>query len=76
MQPCAVVAEPETRCGDVVDVGKLIEALAATIRLRLTEIDLCGGWLLRLNGVIDDPIVWRTGRVIGRAPRRWASRLQ
>jgi glycerol-3-phosphate dehydrogenase (NAD(P)+) len=25
---------------------------------------------MRLNGVIDDPIVWRPGRVIGRAPRR------
>jgi hypothetical protein len=47
-----------------VDVGKLTEALPATIRLRLIEIDLCGGWLLRLNGVIDDPIVWRTGRAI------------
>jgi hypothetical protein len=51
--------------GDVVDVEKITEALSATIRLRLTEIDLSGGWLLRLKGVTDDPIVWQTSHAIG-----------
>ncbi len=46
--------------GDVIDAEKITEALTATIRLRLTEIDLSGAWLLRLKGVTDDPIVWQT----------------
>ncbi len=41
--------------GDVVDAIKITEALTATIRLRLTEIDLSGGWLLKLKGVDRRP---------------------
>ena len=51
--------------GDVVDAIKITEALTATIRLRLTEIDLSGGWLLKLKGVTDDPVVWQTNHVTG-----------
>ena len=51
--------------GDVVDVEKITESLSAIIRLRLAEVDLSGGWLLRLKGVTDDPIVWQTGHVHG-----------
>jgi Putative phage tail protein len=51
--------------GDVVDAIKITEALTATIRLRLTEIDLSGGWLLKLKGVTDDPIVWQTNHLTG-----------
>ena len=51
--------------GDVVDALKITEALTATIRLRLTEIDLSGGWLLKLKGVTDDPIVWQTNHLTG-----------
>jgi hypothetical protein len=51
--------------GDVVEVEKVCDALAATLRLRLTEVDLSGGWLLRLKGTTDDPIVWQTGHAIG-----------
>ena len=51
--------------GDVVDAIKVTEALTATIRLRLTEIDLSGGWLLKLKGVTDDPIVWQTNHLTG-----------
>ncbi len=51
--------------GDVVDVEKITEALTATIRLRLTEIDLSGGWLLKLKGVTEDPIIWQTNHLTG-----------
>jgi hypothetical protein len=51
--------------GDVVDVEKITEALTATIRLRLTEIDLSGGWLLKLKGITDDPIIWQTNHLTG-----------
>ena len=51
--------------GGVVDALKVTEALTATIRLRLTEVDLSGGWLLRLKGVTDDPSVWQTSHAIG-----------
>jgi hypothetical protein len=51
--------------GDVVDVEKISDPLVATLRLRLTEIDLSGGWLLRLKGVADDPIVWQTNHLTG-----------
>jgi len=42
-----------TRVGDVVEVEKVGQTLTAILRLRLTEIDLSGGWLLRLKGVVD-----------------------
>jgi hypothetical protein len=32
--------------------------LLRTHQPRLTDIDLSGGWLLRLKGVADDSIVW------------------
>ncbi|MDH3660910.1 MAG: phage tail protein, partial [Alphaproteobacteria bacterium] len=51
--------------GDVVQVEKMSGQLTADLQLRLTEIDLSGGWLLRLKAVTDDPIVWQTGHVIG-----------
>ena len=51
--------------GDVVDAIKITDALTATIRLRLTEIDLSGGWLLKLKGVTDDPIIWQTNHLTG-----------
>jgi hypothetical protein len=46
-------------------VEKSTDALSATLRLRLTEVDLSGGWLLRLKGVSDDPIVWQTTHLSG-----------
>jgi hypothetical protein len=49
----------------VVEAIKITESLTATIRLRLTEIDLSGGWLLKLKGVTDDPIVWQTNYLTG-----------
>jgi Putative phage tail protein len=51
--------------GDVVDAIKITEALTATIRLRLTEVELSGGWLLKLRGVTDDPVVWQTNHLAG-----------
>ena len=51
--------------GDVVEVEKVSGQLTADLQLRLTEIDLSGGWLLRLKAVTDDPIVWQTDHVIG-----------
>jgi hypothetical protein len=51
--------------GDVVDAVKITEALTATIRLRLTEVELSGGWLLKLKGVTNDPIVWQTNHLTG-----------
>jgi hypothetical protein len=49
----------------VVDAIKVTVALTASIRLRLTEIDLSGGWLLKLKGITDDPIVWQTNHLTG-----------
>jgi hypothetical protein len=34
--------------GDVIEVEKVSGGLSTTIRMRLTEFDLSGGWLLRL----------------------------
>jgi hypothetical protein len=51
--------------GDVVNAIKITEALTATIRLRLTELELSGGWLLKLKGVTDDPVVWQTNHLTG-----------
>ena len=49
-----MTASPRPICG-----------LTTDLQLRLTEIDLSGGWLLRLKAVTDDPIVWQTDHVIG-----------
>ena len=51
--------------GDVVDAIKVSDALTATIRLRFTEVELSGGWLLKLEGVTDDPVVWQTNHLTG-----------
>ncbi|MDH3660764.1 MAG: phage tail protein [Alphaproteobacteria bacterium] len=51
--------------GDVVQVEKVSGELTADLQLRLTEIDLSGGCLLRLKAVTDDPIVWQTSHVLG-----------
>jgi hypothetical protein len=51
--------------GDVIEVEKVSGGLSTTIRMRLNEIDLSGGWLLRLRAVADDPVVWETGHVTG-----------
>ena len=61
LPPSFVTLDP----GDVVDVEKVSSALTATLRLRLTEVDLSGGWLLRLKGVTDDPIIWQTNHAVG-----------
>ena len=50
--------------GDVVEVEKTSEQLTTDLQLRLTEIDLSGGWLLGLKAVNDDPIVWQTDHVV------------
>ena len=51
--------------GDIVEVEKVSGQLTADLRLRLTEIDLSGGWLLRLKAVAENPIVWQIDHVLG-----------
>ncbi len=45
--------------------GEAPAALSTALHLRLTEVDLSGGWLLRLKAVTDDPIVWQTNHLCG-----------
>ena len=51
--------------GDVVEVEKVSGQLTADFQLRLTEIDLSGGWLLKLKAVAENPVIWQTSHVVG-----------